>query len=220
MTPAEKQALIELVQGRLRSAEPPAVQIVRDESPLGAYVQANPRNEPTTIIVSPNKGLYEVCGVRSFNAPGTVEILRISGPDDVPQNAASFDSAAYALEPAPDDAPDLDRVRGYFKARWGTISQSHPLTVTYAAMGFQSELPWLNWVLFGRYVTEHRPSSNLPKEVVEAVIDEILAETPTPPSEKATEPVATVTALPPKAAHPWGIPQREPLGTMMRRRAR
>jgi len=107
--------------------------------PLGFRVQAAvPGGTPLTVEVFPFKGLYYIAGIKIFNDPGIIEILRFeSGGSGLPRNAAPFDAAAYnTLEP-------------FSPVDFGCISNQQPLTITFAAFGTPSEAPFLNGVLFG-----------------------------------------------------------------------
>lgn len=220
LEPSTRDALVDAVLDRLQDESSPKIQIINDEVPLGARVQANaPAGSPTTIIIFPNApgSKFKIKGVRTFNKPDQVEILRISSDADLPLNAASFDCAAYALEHRTEKDPELHECRAYYSADWGIIDSRRPLTVTYAALGCPGSMPFLNIALYGRYVRDLPVGAQhtLPRAFVERLVDEVLALAPIP-----AQPLADPTTRAPETApeleprHAWGIP----LGTMLRRR--
>lgn len=116
--------------------------IQQNYTPLGFRVQANtPAGSATTIIIAPNNGgLFYISGIRSFNQPDEIEILRISsGGADIARNAASFDFAAY------------NTIECFCPVDWGCISNQSPMTLTFASIGNPSIAPFINGVLFGTF---------------------------------------------------------------------
>lgn len=110
-------------------------------TPLGFRVQANsPAGTSTTIVIAPNQGLFYIAGIRAFNQPDEIEILRVStGGADIARNAASFDFAAY------------NTIECFCPVEWGCISNQSPMTLTFASIGTPSTAPFINGVLFGTY---------------------------------------------------------------------
>lgn len=120
----------------------PCQVIQQNYTPLGFRIQANsPAGTSTTIIISPNSGgMFYVAGIRIFNQPDEIEILRISsGGADIARNAASFDAAAY------------NTLECFCPVDWGCISNQSPMTLTFASIGNPSTAPFINGVLFGTF---------------------------------------------------------------------
>jgi hypothetical protein len=212
MTDAEMTRLVDAVTERLRS-ERKTIRVVRDEVPLGACVQANYAGQPpTTIIIQSNRGLFEIEGVRSLNRPEEIRVERVCHEmSEVPFNAAPFDSASYALEQVDDRQLTPDQIRGYYLARWGTLSPKHGgLIVTFSVVGNPSVPPSLNWTLFGKqtHEMEREAGDPDPTEVARAVEEEIrrgIDET----KAAGGSLVSPTTGRPvPSPTSPWGIPQR------------
>lgn len=155
MNHTEKQALIDELLGALNSKNN-RVRVVQAECPLGMRVQANsPAGCATTIIVSPNNsGRFLIRGVRSFNKPGEIEILRLATGDGLHRNATSFDSASYSLDHGAFKDTDPGEHLAYYRAPWGEINNQDPMTISFAALGSHAVLPFISWTLYGTFVRE------------------------------------------------------------------
>lgn len=126
MDPTDKQAIIDELLGALNSTNN-RVRLVQAECPLGMRVQANLPGELTTIIVSPNNsGRFLIKGVRSFNFPGEIEILKLATGDGIARNAASFDSASYSLNHGAFKDADPGEHLAYYRAPWGRSTANDP----------------------------------------------------------------------------------------------
>ena len=115
--------------------------LARDCAPLGLRVQASTGGALTTATIAPSAGLYYIFGVRSFNSEDEVQIqsIRTSG-STIAMNAGPFDAAAY------------NTIDCWCGVNWGCISTTNPLTVQFNSVGSPSTPPFLNWVLFGRFI--------------------------------------------------------------------
>jgi hypothetical protein len=149
MTATEKQKLVEELLASLNTAKN-KVRLVQDESPMGIDVQGDYGGQHTTIQVAPaHDGTFRIKGVRSFNAPDKIEIVRITSGADLPRNAGPFDSATYFIDHVPKADRDLAEHRGYYEVPWGEISKHRPLVISFRVKGCPSVLPSLSWTLYG-----------------------------------------------------------------------
>lgn len=106
--------------------------IVQPYAPAGIRVPA-PMTTTTVRLFRILHGLLYINGVRSFNAPGEVEVVRFTVGDgaDLSRNATPFDSAAFNTE------------KCFCPADWGC---SDEITLTIRGLVPNAEL---NWVVFG-----------------------------------------------------------------------
>lgn len=105
---------------------------VQPLAPAGLRVEAP--SAPTTFLLSRIlHGLLYIGGVRSFNRPGEVEVVRLSVGEgsDLSRNATPFDSAAYNTS------------RCFCPVEWGCSDQIR-ITLRGLVPGAQ-----LHWVVFG-----------------------------------------------------------------------
>jgi hypothetical protein len=115
--------------------------LTRDCAPLGIRVQASTAGALTTATIAPSAGAYYIFGVRSFNGEDeiTIQTIRTAG-STVAMNAGPFDAAAY------------NTIDCWCGVDWGCITTTTPLTIQFNSVGSPSTPPFLNWVLFGRFV--------------------------------------------------------------------
>ncbi len=125
---------------------------VRKNVPLG--VELDLRYGPTemSFIVFPRTGVFYVHGVRSFNGPYEVEVIRVqhgNGTDLVP---SSFDSASYSLTHGAFSDADVHRHLAYYRADWGAISRANPLLINLKPWGTPAVGPVFAWTLYGEWL--------------------------------------------------------------------
>lgn len=107
--------------------------LVQSYAPMGIRVPA-PIDAHTVHRIAPVRhGLLYISGVRSFNAPGEVEIVRITvgNGGDIPRNATPFDAAAYRTQAC------------FCPVDWGCSNQ---IVITVRGLSPNARL---NWVVFG-----------------------------------------------------------------------
>lgn len=106
--------------------------IVQAYAPSGLRVPA-PTDITTVRLFRIRHGLLFINGVRSFNAPGEVEVVRLTVGDgaDISRNVTPFDSAAFNTE------------KCFCPVDWGC---SDEVTITLRGLVPDAEL---NWVVFG-----------------------------------------------------------------------
>lgn len=153
-----RMAILQEVLARLPQTYPSRVvpshlnqgTVVYDEVPLGVTV---PIDGHISFPVFPESGFFAITGVRSFNDPGEIEIVRMStGAADIPLNAAPFDSASYSLpRPVAADGGQVLNERSYHIVEWGMISRECPMSIV-AQPENRAEKPCLRWTLYGVWV--------------------------------------------------------------------